>query len=75
MRLSQIQNGEYVTVESIDSSDLRIKLLEMGLTVGRKLKVLYRAPLGDPMAVDVDGYTLSLRNDEADLIIVEQTSI
>ena len=70
MRLSEIQNGESVTVESIDSSELRIKLFEMGLFEGRVLTVLFRAPLGDPMAVDVDGYVLLLRNDEADHISV-----
>ena len=47
-----------------------VKLLEMGLTTGKVVEVLYRAPLGDPIAIDIDGYVLSLRKDEADLIEV-----
>lgn len=73
-RLSEIENGQWVKVHKIESSDLRIKLLEMGFIEGKNLHVLFRAPFGDPMAVDVQGYVLSLRNDEADLITVEQTS-
>lgn len=74
MRLSKVPNGDVVEVESIDSSDLKVKLLEMGLIEGRNLTVLYRAPFGDPMAIDVEGYVLSLRNDEADLISVKPLS-
>lgn len=46
--------------------------MEMGLTKGKMIQVLYRAPLGDPIAIDINGYVLSLRKDEAALIQVEQ---
>lgn len=58
-------------VRDIEASDLRVKLMEMGVVEGKNLKVLYRAPFGDPMAVDVEGYILSLRCDEARLVDVE----
>jgi len=35
------------------------------------VKVLFKAPFGDPIAVDVDGYVLSLRKSEADLVQIE----
>lgn len=70
-RLSTIKNGELVRVSSVEPSALKVKLSEMGIITGRMLEVLYRAPFGDPIAVDVDGYVLSLRLDEADLIHVE----
>jgi Fe2+ transport system protein FeoA len=44
--------------------------MEMGLVVGKKLKVLFKAPFGDPIAIDLGGYVLSLRLDEAKLINV-----
>lgn len=69
--MSSIPNGTEVVVRKIIASDLAVKLLEMGIIEGKRLKVLYRAPFGDPMAVDIDGYVLSLRNDEADLVEVE----
>ena len=69
--LSQIKNGESVVVCAILESSLKVKLMEMGLVEGKKLEILYRAPFGDPIAVDIDGYVLSLRKDEAQLIEVE----
>lgn len=72
LALSEIPNGETVVVRELDSSPLKVKLMEMGIIKGKKIKVLFRAPLGDPMAIDVDGYILSLRNDEAKLVLVEK---
>lgn len=69
--LAEIADGDVVNVVNISSSSLRVKLLEMGLIEGKKLHVLFRAPFGDPIAVDVDGYILSLRKDEASLVQVE----
>jgi len=70
--LSEVLNGSSVWIEELIDSPLKVKLLEMGLIKGRKLTVLYRAPFGDPIAVDIDGYVLSLRKDEAKLVMVDQ---
>ncbi len=68
--LSEISDGESVVVCSVQDNTHKIKLIEMGLIEGKVLNVLFRAPLGDPIAIDVDGYTLSLRKDEAKWITV-----
>lgn len=68
--LSLVHIGEIVTVSNVIDSSLKPKLMEMGLVVGKKLKVLFKAPLGDPIAIDLGGYVLSLRLDEARLINV-----
>ena len=52
-------------------NELTAKLTEMGLYEGRLLKILFKAPFQDPIAVDVGGYILSLRRDEASLVYVE----
>jgi Fe2+ transport system protein FeoA len=72
--LSEIANGTHVKVASVSQSELKVKLMEMGVIKGRELTVLYRAPFGDPIAIDVDGYVLSLRKDEAQLVEVELLS-
>ena len=69
--LDSIPNGTTVLVKNIKASDLKVKLLEMGFCEGKKLRVLYRAPFGDPMAIDIGGYVLSLRNEEAEQVEVE----
>jgi ferrous iron transport protein A len=43
----------------------------MGLVPGTDMVIVGRAPLYDPVAIRMRGYTLTLRNSEADLIQVE----
>ncbi|MDY7020384.1 MAG: FeoA family protein [Cyanobacteriota bacterium] len=47
------------------------KLLSMGLTPGTEFTVIRVAPLGDPIEINVRGFNLSLRKQEADALIVE----
>ena len=47
------------------------RLRDMGLVPGTKIKIQGRAPLYDPVALRVMGFTLTLRNSEADYIEVE----
>lgn len=72
--LSEIADGQEVWVMKIASSVLRVKLLEMGLLEDQPIRVLFRAPFGDPMAIDVNGYVLSLRLNEAKLVSVSSKS-
>lgn len=72
MKLSDIPKGKRAIVVGLNSTDLRVKLMEMGIMEGRELEVLHIAPFGDPIAVEVDGYTLALRLDEAALIDVNE---
>lgn len=70
VKLTQVKKEVDVIVQSIEGNELRSKLLELGITSGCKLRVLYTAPFGDPIAIDVDGFVLSLRKEEANLIQV-----
>ncbi len=47
------------------------RIREMGLVPGTKITIQGRAPLYDPVALRVMGGTLTLRNNEADFILVE----
>ncbi len=52
---------------------LAYRLMEMGLIEGAVVRLLGRAPLGDPLHVSVGDYELSLRSRDAELIdIVEE---
>jgi Fe2+ transport system protein FeoA len=50
----------------------REKLLSMGLTPGTEFSVIRLAPLGDPVEINVRGYSVSLRKNEAQLLRVER---
>ena len=47
------------------------RLRDMGLVPGTEIRIKGRAPLYDPVALRVMGFTLTLRNSEADFIEVE----
>lgn len=51
--------------------ELGRRIRDMGLVPGTDLRIVGRAPLNDPVAIRMRGYTLTLRNSEADLINVE----
>lgn len=70
-KLSDLNIGEQGIIDSFEKDEIFIKLMEMGCVPGEKIKVEQIAPLGDPISVNVAGYTLSLRLDEASKIIVQ----
>jgi ferrous iron transport protein B len=52
----------------------RQRLMEMGFITGKKVSVVRKAPLRDPVEYKIMGYHVSLRNSEAQLIEVEKGS-
>jgi ferrous iron transport protein A len=66
--------GESGTVSGYvkGASAYREKLLAMGLTKGTQVKVERIAPMGDPVEIQVRGFALSLRKDEASALLVER---
>lgn len=70
-KLSTFKTGQSGVIQHLESDVLTPKLVEMGLYAGNQVKVLFKAPFGDPIAVEVGDYVLSLRLDEAQLIVLE----
>ena len=50
------------------NTSLRRRLLDMGLKPNTEVEVMRFAPLGDPMELNVRGYALTIRKDDAKLI-------
>ncbi len=76
MKLSEMNVGEtgFVAGYSETGRSYRKKLLAMGLTPGTELNVVRVAPMGDPVEIQVRGFKLSLRRDEAAAVQVELRS-
>jgi ferrous iron transport protein A len=53
------------------TGDMGRRIREMGLVAETPIRIQGRAPLKDPVAVKIRDYTLTLRNNEADHILVE----
>ena len=47
------------------------RIRDMGIVPGSEIQVIGRAPLKDPVALRIKDFTLTLRNNEADHIMVE----
>lgn len=71
MTLSQLKAGQQGLIKGFKSSDLELKLMEMGCIPGEVVVVEQIAPLGDPISIRISGYSLSLRKNEANQIILE----
>lgn len=70
--LSALCRGEKAKIMQIDlAGPVKRRLLDMGLLAGTEVMMKTAAPLGDPVAIGVKGYDLSLRKGDAELIMVE----
>ena len=71
VRLTELPFRQKAIIKSFGETDLYVKLLEMGCIPDEEISVELTAPFGDPIAVSVAGYQLSLRKSEAENILVE----
>ncbi len=70
--LRDIPVGSSCTVKALTGTGaVKRRIMDMGLTKGAKVKVVKVAPLGDPIQVNVRGYELSIRKDEAEKVDVD----
>jgi len=66
--------GREATIKTISAEPMGVRLLEMGMTPGVVVKVLFKAPGGCPLAVEVGkDYVLCLREEEAAIVTVYST--
>jgi ferrous iron transport protein A len=68
-KMQDNQTGIVTAVRAAGELGRRIR--DMGLVPGTEIRVQGRAPLYDPVALRIKGFTLTLRNKEADYIEVE----
>jgi len=70
VRLSQLPTGTKAVIKSQDDSEFRLTLMEMGCIPGEPVWVEMIAPMGDPLAIQIAGYYLSIRKKDAENIWV-----
>ena len=74
LSLDNLQNGECARIVSMDGLDTRTanRFLDLGLLRGEIVTFIQRAPLGDPIWLEVKGYQLAFRREMARKIYVER---
>ena len=71
-KLSEFRIGETGLVKKVEGEGrFRRRLLDMGVIPGATIYLRKKAPLGDPLEITLRGYELTLRKDEAQLVILE----
>lgn len=72
MTLAELKIGQDALIQAVGGAgELRHHLLDMGLTPGAEVTLRKVAPMGDPIEVELRGYELTLRLDDAAKITVE----
>lgn len=74
MTLKDTKPGMVVRIDSVGESNLKQRLMTMGLIPGTRVEILNSAPLGDPIALRLRSYNLAMRRDDAAQIQVSAVS-
>lgn len=72
--LKMLATGDSGRIVGFDhaGSAYRKKLLAMGLTPGTEFTITRFAPMGDPVEIKLRGFSLSLRKNEASVLMIEK---
>jgi len=72
--MNMLTVGDHGKVTGFDQAGraYRKRLLAMGLTPGTEFIVTRFAPLGDPVEIKIRGFSLTLRKNEADVLLIEK---
>ena len=70
--LKEVKIGKTAKVVKLHGEGaIRRRIMDMGITKGVEIYVRKVAPLGDPIEINVRGYELSIRKDDAEMVEVE----
>ena len=73
MTLDMLNAGESGVITAVGGEGvLRCRLLEMGLIPQTRITVSKIAPMGDPMELQLRGYVLTLRREDARSIEIKK---
>lgn len=71
INLRQMQVGQKAEIVSVAAQgELGRRIRDMGIVPGAEVEIVGRAPLKDPVALRLQGFTLTLRNNEANWLAV-----
>lgn len=73
MTLNQLPLGQWAVIHQIGGEGaLRRHMLDMGLTPHTRVRIRKVAPMGDPIQIELRGYELTLRLEDAQNITLEE---
>ncbi|UKI49177.1 MAG: ferrous iron transport protein A [Clostridium sp.] len=71
-KMDEMEIGQTAVIRNVlGEGKVRRRLFDMGITPGASVYLRKKAPLGDPIEVTLRGYELTLRKNEANLVVCE----
>ncbi len=71
-KLTDFAIGESGVITKVEGEGkIRRRLFDMGVTNGASVMLRKKAPLGDPIEINIRGYELTLRKVEASCVTLE----
>lgn len=70
--LNEVRLSEEVIINKINCNEnIKRRILDLGMIEGTKIKPVFKSPLGDPIAYEVRGSLISLREEESSNIEIK----
>lgn len=75
MTIDDLQIGHQGVISRVGGEGaLRLRFLDMGLIPGTTVRLQKVAPMGDPIQIQVRGYELTIRREDARMIALEEVA-
>lgn len=76
MTINDLKIGQQGIIKTVGGDGpLRLRFLDMGLIPGTVVKLQKVAPMGDPIQIQIRGYELTIRRDDARKIALQEESV
>ncbi len=73
MTINDLQTGQQGIISAVGGEGaLRLRFLDMGLIPGTSVRLQKVAPMGDPIQIQVRGYELTIRREDAKMIDLQE---
>ena len=76
MTIDDLKIGQTGTIAQVGGEGaLRLRFLDLGLIPGTRVTLQKVAPMGDPIQIQVRGYELTIRREDAAKITLKEESV
>jgi Fe2+ transport system protein FeoA len=76
MTIAELKVGQSGTISAVGGEGaLRLRFLDMGLIPGTKVTLQKVAPMGDPVQINLRGYELTIRLEDAGKITLREETV
>lgn len=76
MTIAELKVGQSGTISAVGGEGaLRLRFLDMGLIPGTKVTLQKVAPMGDPIQINLRGYELTIRLEDAAKITLREETV